>query len=351
MASAQQFTQADVSAALSRLFVLPPEHEGIVRYSGTLLKTVNESPEFRKGGLQGGGFTALALGSAPGDLLAAVDPAQRDKLQREIQARANISSPESVALGIGLGGREGLRLVGRQDNSNRFTDLPDGERMTPAMLAAQALAHKTPGMEWAAHNRELLRIPGAVETLIQAKIREESYKAAKDVGFLDRDNVAATKWALKNGKDGNKVLDNMADSVRIFGGNDPTAQDRWRNLFNNYHAKPDDPKARQEMNEALTREESHPDPKHREQAKKTRELTELAKEAKKEADARATQASQNNDKLAALLGDDASTTTATLSARPSSAGSSGTAPTRPAQSTSQPGQQTATQQANATPRP
>jgi hypothetical protein len=159
MASAHRFTQADVSAALSRLFALPPEHEGIVKFSGALQKAVNETPELRKGGLDGSGFTTLAISNAPGDLLAAVDVGHREKLQRMQYDRANITSADAAALAAAYGARAGMMTEAAAGKSGqRFGELPDGERMTPAMLAAQSLALKTPGVEWAAHNRELLRI-------------------------------------------------------------------------------------------------------------------------------------------------------------------------------------------------
>ena len=103
MVSAKRFTIGDIASALSRLFNLPADHQSLARFSGALEKTVNERPEFRDAGLQGAGFASFALSNMTGDLAALLDPAQREKLQREHAIRTNPESAEGIAARAALG--------------------------------------------------------------------------------------------------------------------------------------------------------------------------------------------------------------------------------------------------------
>ncbi len=304
-----EFKQADVAAAISRFLGAPSSSPAVAAIASRInIKGIQLAPGSDLA--QSGDFQSRILAVGGTELAQITDPNRLAQLLQEQAQRANVTSAEGARLAQGLFNLNGLRGnsagqgdgvergSGNDGSSLKYADM----KLTPAQLDAQALAKRTPGMEWAANNYDLLRIPGAIQSFIDAKIREESYKAVKSAGFTDHNAVAAAKWAVENKKNGNDVFNNMAESVRVFGGNDPVAQQRWRDLFNKLHTDKTG-KAREEMNEALKAEEKHNDPNRRERAKKTRDIYKLEEGAKKEADAKAQQVIANKADVVAGLGD------------------------------------------------
>lgn len=300
-----EFTQADVAAAISRFLGVASSQPAVAAIASRInVKGIQISP----GGdlAQSGDFQNRILAAGGTELAQIADPSKIAQLLHEQAQRANVTSAEGARLAHGLDGRFGWRSIdgaGFDGDRSSRTAISDGSSikysemsMTPSMRAAHELALKTPGMSWAAHNPSLLRTPGAIETFIQAKIREDSYKAVKGAGFTDRDAVAAAKWGLAHGKNGNDVFHNMADSVRTFGHGDAGEEKRWRDLFNNFHTHLNDSKAQEEMRKALKAEEAHPDTKRRDQARKMLEFYKLEQGAQKDADAKVERAGAKEDK-------------------------------------------------------
>ena len=126
--TAKKITVGDIASALSRLFNLPADHQGLARFSGALEKTVNDRPEFRGSGLQGAGFASLALSNMTGDLAALLDPVQREKLQRELAIRTNPESAEGIAARAALGWNL-LRALGSTAPGSGESREPGGSRV------------------------------------------------------------------------------------------------------------------------------------------------------------------------------------------------------------------------------
>jgi hypothetical protein len=146
------------------------------------------------------------------------------------------------------------------------------------------------GVGWLANNPEVLRLgPAAIETFAKAQLTGEEgkkrYDGLRSVGFSARDAFNAAKWAADNGKDGKEVFKSTEDSVRMFGGNDPAEQKRWRDLFNNFYAKPEDAEARQGLTDALRQKKASGTADEKKQADDTLQKLELEKATRNDANA------------------------------------------------------------------
>jgi hypothetical protein len=299
--SAQTFTVADISSAISRQLTLPADHEGVRRFSGLLFKTVNERPEFQKGGLQGSGFTSLVLSNLPSELAELMDPAQRDKLLRQQQERANVTSAEGVALAIALGTREGLRFAAAQGNSSRFDDIETkgssdwSSDKGQAQMRAFAIEK---GVAWAAGRPDLLRLgPAALQVLAEVHLREESYRRlTTDAGFHAKDVVTLAEFAKKRGIDANDLSKTIADSAKALTGDDRQRQEELRKAVTGYMEKSNDQAAKDQLDKVLKQYEN--DPSKKEHVAKIREK--LTAQRGKEQIASVAAAAEKDD-LASLL--------------------------------------------------
>jgi hypothetical protein len=84
-----EFTRAEISGAISRALLLPPELQGVVDLTGRLEYIVNHDPQLRAAGLQGDGFRTLLFNNLSPDLAQMLDPAKREAALREQAMRDN----------------------------------------------------------------------------------------------------------------------------------------------------------------------------------------------------------------------------------------------------------------------
>jgi hypothetical protein len=157
--------------------------------------------------------------------------------------------------------------------------------------AAYDIAIKTQGLEWAAHNRDLLRLgPEAMKILAATQFKEASYNRMKEVGFKDNQIVDTAKYAKRYGLDANKAAEISADSVRVFGGDDERERKRWRDMIHDHQHDPEHAGKRQKLRDALQERGKHHDPAHRDQARRHLEQLDEVDKARAKADRKADKA-------------------------------------------------------------
>jgi hypothetical protein len=143
--------------------------------------------------------------------------------------------------------------------------------------AAYDIAIKTQGLEWAAHNRDLLRLgPEAMKILAATQFKEASYNRMKEVAFKDNQIVDTAKYAKRYGLDANKAAEISADSVRVFGGADEREGKRWRDMIHDHQHDPEHAGKRQRLRDALQERSRHHDEVDKARAKADRKADKAA---------------------------------------------------------------------------
>jgi hypothetical protein len=194
---------ADVAKAISRYLGVDanrPEVAAIasrISLHGIRLEPggdIAQNPEFRSRLIAAGG----------NDLAALIDPSRQAQLAREQQERANVTGAGNVAVGWDAGAG---KLHGLPGGPERGTANDSGTSATAKSSlkynesAAYDVAIRTPGLEWAARNPELLRLgPAAMHTLAEMKFREDSYRAlTRDAGAKPAEVLAFVEAAKARG--------------------------------------------------------------------------------------------------------------------------------------------------------
>jgi hypothetical protein len=282
--STQQFSLADISSALSRIFALPPNHAGLAKLSGMLQKTVNEKPEFQKTGLQGGGFQSLAMSNLPADLMALLDPAKQEQIQREQAEKTNMYSADGIAarnaLETALGRRGQTADAGITKNSSRYDGIVESTGNvnrydTDAGKAEMRAYAIEQGVPWVGSVPEILRLgPAAVKAFADVQLRQESYnRLVKDAGFEAKDVVTLAKFAKEKGVDANELSGVVADSVKALTGNDRRQREELDKAITGFMAKPQDEASKKHLNEIL--EHHATDPEKKKHIEKLREKLQI----------------------------------------------------------------------------
>lgn len=339
-----ELSHADVAAAISRFLGAPSNSAAVAAIASRInVKGIQLAP----GGdlAQSGDFQSRILAAGGNELAQITDPSRLAQILQDQAQRANVTSAEGARLGHVLEKLSGLRSSGSDgsDGGNsgyRLRDLPDSTRMDRVMLDAQAIALKTPGLEWAAHHPDLLRLgPAAMETFAKMKFERDSYLAlSRDAGASAKE-IHAFVHAAKEAKVKPEELNDLAKKFGATSqGLTPEEQKRrmdqmteWMTLLGKDPAKAAAKmeEMRKERDELVKR---HPDKasaasaeeKAQQEIQKRIELERKAEAAKVSATAidtntNAAKASEQvkadvqvqagNDKLAALLGKPAASAT------------------------------------------
>jgi hypothetical protein len=143
------------------------------------------------------------------------------------------------------------------------------------------------GMGWAGDHPDLLRMgPAAIQALRDANFRRESFRRLRDAGFDRREAarlaVDISRYATRHGLDANRMAEEVERSVRVFGGDNPHEQERWRGLIYGFYTEPENTARREALDRALTEMETHGTPEQQEQARRQREMTRRREEARAE---------------------------------------------------------------------
>jgi hypothetical protein len=180
-------------------------------------------------------------------------------------------------------------LAAREEESGgRFGDLANADlTSTPEMSSALNRADRC-GMGWLRQNRDLLQLgPAGIQALVDARFRRESFNRLREAGFEGREAarmaVGISRYATRHGLDANRIAEETARGVEVFGGDSPEARRRWIERFNRFYANPDDAQAREEMGRALSEIETSPSstPEQREQVERMRPLLRLEQQERR----------------------------------------------------------------------
>jgi hypothetical protein len=287
MASATAFSPADVAAAISRYLGVDVNREEVrsiasrVSLQGIRLPAGSDLA-------RSGDFHNRVLAAGGEELTRLVDPQKLERLRREADNRGTLPYVRVIHGQVVFGDHwlpPVLATREPEDGGNSYVALANPDLTASPQMASMLRHADRCGLGWLRQNRELLQLgPGAIQTLVEARFRRESFQRLRNAGYNRQDAadlaVNIARHANRTGQDANRIARSVEENVRIFGGRSEEERRRWREMLKRFYA--DHPAARDELDRALTDMETRGTPAQREQARRQRELMRRREEARAE---------------------------------------------------------------------